>query len=110
MSIPKVQTAAVVSRPGAPIEIRNDYPVKQADELGPGECLIQMQCSGVCHTGTSAGDLVVLVLDLIHSSRSARQERRLAYIRCHVRAHFIAGDFHILTFHKSPYRWSRRCR
>ena len=52
MSIPKVQTAAVVPRPGAPIEIRDDYPVKQADELKPGECLVKMHCSGVCHTGT----------------------------------------------------------
>jgi len=59
MSIPKVQIAAVVPRPGASIEIREDYPVKQADELKPGECLVKMHCSGVCHTGTS-DDLVVL--------------------------------------------------
>jgi propanol-preferring alcohol dehydrogenase len=58
MSIPKVQIAAVVSKPGAPIEIRNDYPVKQAEELSPGECLIKMHCSGVCHTGTPVDNLV----------------------------------------------------
>jgi propanol-preferring alcohol dehydrogenase len=52
MSIPKVQIAAVIPKPGAPIEIREDYPVKQTDELKPGECLIKMHCSGVCHTGT----------------------------------------------------------
>jgi len=50
MSIPKVQTAAVVPKPGAPIEIRKDHPVKQPDELEPGECLIKIHCSGVCHT------------------------------------------------------------
>jgi propanol-preferring alcohol dehydrogenase len=50
MSIPKVQIAAVVPKPGAPIEIRENYPVKQPDELKPGECLIKMHCSGVCHT------------------------------------------------------------
>lgn len=63
MSIPKVQIAAVVPRPGAPIEIREDYPVKQADELELGECLIKMHCSGVCHTGTPVNDPVVLFLD-----------------------------------------------
>ncbi|KAF9649264.1 mannitol-1-phosphate dehydrogenase [Thelephora ganbajun] len=49
-SVYKVQIAAVVPKPGAPIEIREDYPVKQPDELLPGECLIKMHCSGVCHT------------------------------------------------------------
>jgi len=74
MSIPKVQIAAVVPGPGAPIEIRKDYPVKQADELAPGECLIKMHCSGVCHTGASADDLVVFEFKPIVSSRFARQE------------------------------------
>lgn len=59
MSIPKVQIAAVVPSPGAPIEIREDYPVKQADDLQPGECLVKMHCSGVCHTGASAGVPIV---------------------------------------------------
>lgn len=59
MSIPKVQIAAVVPKPGAPIEIREDYPVKQPDELQPGECLVKMHCSGVCHTGTPVHGLAV---------------------------------------------------
>ena len=74
MSIPKVQIAAVVSRPGAPIEIREDYPVKQADELGPGECLVKMHSSGVCHTGSSADHLAVFELKSTLSLRFARQE------------------------------------
>ena len=60
MSIPKVQIAAVVPKPGAPIEIRENHPVKQPDELNPGECLIKMQYSGVCHTGTPTDGLAVL--------------------------------------------------
>jgi len=67
MSIPKVQIAAVVPRPGAPIEIREDYPVKQAHELKPGECLVKMHCSGVCHTGASASNSIVLKLEQILS-------------------------------------------
>lgn len=63
MSIPKVQIAAVVPKPGAPIEIRENHPVKQPDELNPGECLIKMHCSGVCHTGTSAYGLTLSQLD-----------------------------------------------
>jgi len=50
MSIPKVQIAAVIPRPGGAIEIRKDYPVQQPEELQPGECLVKMHCSGVCHT------------------------------------------------------------
>jgi len=74
MSIPKVQIAAVVPRPGAPIEIRKDHPVKQPDELKPGECLIRMHCSGVCHTGKSVDGLIVFELKPSSSYRFARQE------------------------------------
>ena len=74
MSIPKVQIAAVVPKPGAPIEIREDHPVKQPDELTPGECLVRMHCSGVCHTGTPVDGLVVFELELNSSPRLARQE------------------------------------
>ena len=57
MSIPKVQIAAVIPKPGAAIEIREDYPVKQPEELQPGECLVKMHCSGVCHTGMPVHEL-----------------------------------------------------
>lgn len=91
MSIPQVQTAAVVPSPGAPIEIRKDHPVKQPDELKPGECLIKMYYSGVCHTGASVDGLVVFELELSFSSRFACQEGRLAHLRCHVRARLTVG-------------------
>lgn len=44
--IPQVQKVAIVQKTGGTIEIKNDYPVKQADELAPGECLIKMEASG----------------------------------------------------------------
>ncbi|KAJ7075188.1 chaperonin 10-like protein [Mycena belliarum] len=53
-SIPKTQTAAVVPTGGAEIEIRKDHPVKQQKELAPGECLIKLACTGVCHTDLHA--------------------------------------------------------
>lgn len=109
MSIPKVQTAAVVPKPGAPIEIRKDYPVKQPDELQPGECLVKMHCSGVCHTGMPVRELAVLEPKSTFS-RFAREEGRLAYFRCHVRFHLPIGDITVLTLPKSPDRWSRRGR
>ncbi|RXW19255.1 hypothetical protein EST38_g6597 [Candolleomyces aberdarensis] len=53
-SIPKVQRAAVVQSTGSAVEVRDDYPVKQPDELAPGECLIRLHCTGVCHTDLHA--------------------------------------------------------
>jgi propanol-preferring alcohol dehydrogenase len=49
--IPKVQTAAVVVSKEADIEIRKDHPVTQPDDLAPGECLVKLEATGVCHTG-----------------------------------------------------------
>jgi propanol-preferring alcohol dehydrogenase len=48
--IPKSQTAAVIASPGAPIKIDANFPVKQASELTPGQCLIKIAFTGVCHT------------------------------------------------------------
>ncbi|KAJ7651116.1 hypothetical protein FB45DRAFT_1050917 [Roridomyces roridus] len=55
-TIPKTQTAAVVPTSGAvnAIEIREDHPVKSQEELLPGECLIKLDCTGVCHTDLHA--------------------------------------------------------
>ncbi|KLO13334.1 mannitol-1-phosphate dehydrogenase [Schizopora paradoxa] len=53
-TIPKTQVAAVVESIGAPIEIKHDQPVKQASELAPGECLVKMEYTGVCHTDLHA--------------------------------------------------------
>jgi len=52
--IPKTQTAAVVESAGAPLKVVDNYPVKQQSELAPGECLVKLACTGVCHTDLHA--------------------------------------------------------
>jgi propanol-preferring alcohol dehydrogenase len=54
MPIPQVQTAAVVTSAKDPIQIKQDQHVKQESELAPGECLIKLDCTGVCHTDLHA--------------------------------------------------------
>ncbi|KAL5532744.1 ADH1_1 [Sanghuangporus sanghuang] len=54
VSIPNVQTAAVVPKIGGDIEIRKQYPVKSPKELKPGECLVKLSHTGVCHTDLHA--------------------------------------------------------
>ena len=54
ISIPKAQKAALVVSSDSPVLIKNDHPVKQPEELEPGECLIKMHCTGVCHTDLHA--------------------------------------------------------
>ncbi|KAI0090404.1 GroES-like protein [Irpex rosettiformis] len=49
-TIPKTQTAAVVPAHGSPLEIRHDHPVVQPEDLKPGECLVKLISTGVCHT------------------------------------------------------------
>ncbi|KAH9963063.1 GroES-like protein [Russula compacta] len=53
-TIPRTQKAALVVSADAPIVVKDDYPVKQPEELAPGECLIRMHCTGVCHTDLHA--------------------------------------------------------
>ncbi|WWD19308.1 hypothetical protein CI109_103766 [Kwoniella shandongensis] len=53
-TIPKTQTAAVVKSIGAPLEVQTDHPVKQAADLKPGECLVHISHTGVCHTDLHA--------------------------------------------------------
>ncbi|TDL22863.1 mannitol-1-phosphate dehydrogenase [Rickenella mellea] len=53
-SIPNVQKAAVIPAVGAAIEVRDNHPVKQPKDLAPGECLVKMECTGVCHTDLHA--------------------------------------------------------
>jgi propanol-preferring alcohol dehydrogenase len=52
--IPKTQKAAVVASHDGPIQVKDDYPVKQPEELAPGECLVKLHCTGVCHTDLHA--------------------------------------------------------
>ena len=53
-SIPKTMTAAVVRHKGADLEVVKDWPVTQPEDLIPGECLLKMECTGVCHTDLHA--------------------------------------------------------
>ena len=48
--IPRTQRAAVLTTLGAPYTITTTHPVKQAAELAPGECLVKLEYSGVCHS------------------------------------------------------------
>lgn len=52
--IPKTQKAAVVPSVGGELEFRNDHPVRQPDQLAPGECLVRLTYTGVCHTDLHA--------------------------------------------------------
>lgn len=48
--IPKTQTAVVFDKNNAPLQVRKDWPVVQPSELKPGEVLVRLAYSGVCHT------------------------------------------------------------
>lgn len=50
MSLPKTMKAAVVTRLGAPLEIRE----VKVPEVGPGQVLMRVRASGVCHTDLHA--------------------------------------------------------
>ncbi|KAH0583421.1 hypothetical protein H2248_009050 [Termitomyces sp. 'cryptogamus'] len=50
LSIPKTAKAAILNGLGEKYIIRDDYPVKQASELLPGECLVKIEYSGICHS------------------------------------------------------------
>ncbi|KAF8842396.1 GroES-like protein [Paxillus ammoniavirescens] len=52
--IPTTQMAVVVSAPGKKIEIQRNVRVTQPSELTPGECLVKLICTGVCHTDLHA--------------------------------------------------------
>ena len=50
ITIPLTQKAAILEAHNAPYVVKTDYPVKQPSELAPGECLIKLEYSGVCHS------------------------------------------------------------
>jgi len=47
--IPKVQRAAIFEHQGGPVEIK-EVPVVQPEELKPGQALVKVMFTGVCHT------------------------------------------------------------
>lgn len=48
--VPKTQTAVVVEQFDKPLSIRKDWPVVQPEELLPGQVLVRMAYTGVCHS------------------------------------------------------------
>ncbi|TFK45935.1 GroES-like protein [Heliocybe sulcata] len=49
-TIPKTQRAALVVEHGKDLVIKDDHPVVQPSELKPGECLVKLDVTGVCHS------------------------------------------------------------
>lgn len=56
INIPKTQRAAVIAKFKEPLEIRNDFPVTQPSELKPGQCLVNIEYSGCCHSDVHIRD------------------------------------------------------
>ena len=52
-TIPKTMKAAVVPATGADLQF-TEVPVPQPETLKPGECLVKLDCTGVCHTDLHA--------------------------------------------------------
>ena len=51
--IPTSQKVAILNHGSTKVQVQ-DHPVKCPDDLAPGECLVKMHCSGVCHTDLHA--------------------------------------------------------
>ncbi|KAF8692314.1 hypothetical protein AX14_010129 [Amanita brunnescens Koide BX004] len=86
-TIPSTQKAAIVQSLGASITVVQDHPVPNPDSLKPGECLVKLHSTGVCHTDLHAasgdwpdkpklplisghegvGDIVAIGRDTVHS-------------------------------------------
>ncbi|KII87606.1 hypothetical protein PLICRDRAFT_690292 [Plicaturopsis crispa FD-325 SS-3] len=52
--IPKTQKAAVVPTSGGALTVETAHPVTAQKDLAPGECLVKLECTGVCHTDLHA--------------------------------------------------------
>jgi propanol-preferring alcohol dehydrogenase len=53
LDLPKSQKVAIVTDLKTPVHIE-DHPIANPDDLQPGECLLKMICTGVCHTDLHA--------------------------------------------------------
>lgn len=51
--IPKTQTAVIYESNNAPLQVRDDWPVVQPAALQPGEVLVRIAYTGVCHSDLS---------------------------------------------------------
>jgi propanol-preferring alcohol dehydrogenase len=53
-TIPKTQTAVVFEKHNGPLFVKTDHPVVQQKDLKPGEALVKIVYTGVCHTDLHA--------------------------------------------------------
>ena len=51
--IPLVQRAALLAEAAGDLSLKTDYPVSQPSQLLPGQCLVNIKYSGVCHSDLS---------------------------------------------------------
>lgn len=49
-TIPKVQRAYILPDIGTPLKLVDDHPVASPEALLPGQCLVRLSHSGVCHS------------------------------------------------------------
>lgn len=53
MDIPLTQKAVILNSPSSPLIFSSNHPVVRPEELQPGECLVRITHSGVCHSDFS---------------------------------------------------------
>jgi len=53
VDIPKVQRASLLTEGGGELSLKTNHPVTQPSELKPGQCLVKLAYSGVCHSDLS---------------------------------------------------------
>lgn len=71
--IPKVQKAVVFDGPNAPIRVVTDHPVVQQQDLKPGEALVNVTYTGVCHTGQFSARVLVCEASSLTCRSALRQ-------------------------------------
>lgn len=49
-TIPQTQKAAVTISYDEPVTFQSDYPVVQPSSLQPGQVLVKLSCTGICHS------------------------------------------------------------
>nr|BAV14014.1 mannitol-1-phosphate dehydrogenase [Pholiota microspora] len=49
-TIPNTQRAAIITQLSAPYTLTDSHPVTRPAELAPGQCLVKLEYSGVCHS------------------------------------------------------------
>ena len=58
-SIPKTQRVCILPSAGSDVSLRDDHPVVQPEELLPGQCLVKLTHSGVCHSDLYESSLLL---------------------------------------------------